>query len=172
MKSKNLLTPLLLILISLTGVLCQGKKAAGAQMNNLSKDESQLPVQDSLVVMSYAIHRVKLPTEHIVTDAKGNKASYELAWLVMLELKNMPKAPAQRIDFAIGEYVVPEYGGWEKGIYFRVYDDDIMSGLNNQAISYRLSPGDKMIISRITLMVPTDKNLKLEDENDLLGRKN
>ena len=46
-----------------------------------------------------------------------------------------------------------------------------MSGLSNQEISYRLSPSDTMINSRMTLLVPTDKNLKLEDENKLLGRK-
>lgn len=112
---------------------CQNKPQAVVSTN---VEQAKIITQDSISLIDVTVHLVKLDF-----DFKHNDTVYKHAWLIKLQLDNMPAYPAQRIDFAIGDYIIPEYGGWEKGIYFRVYEEQLLDKLNNAEIRYKL-PGD------------------------------
>jgi hypothetical protein len=164
MKSKVSGMALMFVAIVFISAFCRGRQKAAPPMV-----EQQL-VQDSLSVVGYSIHRVKLPYEHEVTDQQGNKRRYSEAWLIKVRLQNAPRPSGERIDFAIGDYMIPEYGSWEGGIYFRIYERALLEQLDQKMIRYRAPGSDEMITSGQRLDAAMDTPRKVEDEKEVLER--
>lgn len=145
---------------------CQ-QKQANTQQTNLTPTHQPEPVK----LVGYTLHFVKLPFPYMPAEQQGAKKTYTHAWLVLFELENMPTSSSLQTDFFIGKHHVPEYGGWEKGIYFRIYDSAELENLKGSEILIR-GPFDNEPIS-------TQKNFQfsklkdetpIEDEDKLLGR--
>ena len=162
------ITTWLILMAAFTLMFCQGKQQTASPVSKVTATPQK--AQDSMEVIGYTIHRVKLPFEYSTKDAKGLTAKYKEAWLVKLELKNMLRYPAQRVEFAIGDYIIPEYGSWEKGIYFKFYDQATFNKLEQQEIKFRL-PNEKEFISTKKQFEGTaSKKFSLEDERSVIGQ--
>ena len=148
---------------------CQSKKQDAPVAVNAAQ---QQPAIDSIKLKEYSVHLVKLPFTYVIKDEKGAKKQYDRAWLVKLEFEKIPKLVSLTIDFAIGDYIIPEYGGWKKGIYFKIYQTELLESLNNQEILYRLPDQDNMISTKQVFNISAYKTLKIEDERELLKKDN
>lgn len=169
MKSKRPLIPIIfIVMIASTCILCQGKKTVPpAKTDTIVQIEN---IQDSMEFIGYSIHLVKLPVAYETKDAQGKSKRYTEAWLVKFELKNMPRYSAQRIDFSIGDYPISEYGGWEKGIYFRIYEKKLLEKLSSGVIRFRMPSSDTMIFTKQKFEMPASKKFDFEDEAKVLGK--
>lgn len=156
-------------LLALTFMFCQGKKTSAPQ-GDVAVVVPIESIQDSIQLLGYTVHQVKLATPYSTEDALGNSKKYEQAWLVKMELGNMPKYTNRKIDFFIGDYTIKEYGGWERGIYFRIYDKALLDQLVTKEIRYRSSTSDSVLSMHKIFEVPADKKFMLEDENKVLGK--
>lgn len=156
-------------LLALTLMFCQGQKASPPQGDVAAVTPIE-SIQDSIQLIGYTVHQVKLTTPYVTNDAKGNSKKYEQAWLVKMELGNMPKYTNRKIDFFIGDYAIKEYGGWERGIYFRIYDKVVLDQLGTKEIRYRSSTSDSVMSTHKIFELPADKKFIMEDENKVLGK--
>ena len=84
----------------------------------------------------------------------------------------MPTYYSERIDFFIGDYRIPEYGGWEGGIYFKVYEEDLLRRLNNAEFLYRLPENKEVVKFDTRFKLPDLDGLEMIDEKSAIGRKN
>ena len=147
---------------------CQKKQAAAQQSNPTSASQPE-PIK----LLGYTLHYVKLPFPYTPAEQQqGAKKTYTRAWLVRFELENMPTELSLQTDFFIGKYQIPEYGGWKKGIYFRIYDPADFEKLYGNEILIR-STFDKVPVStkkNFQIGGTLDK-LPIEDEDKLLERR-
>lgn len=154
----------LFVTIALLTASCRGRQSPAPPLVD------QQVIQDTLSVSGYSIHRVKLPYAHAITDRDGNTKRYGEAWLIKLRLQDAPRISDERIDFAIGDYTVPEYGGWKGGIYFRIYERELLEQLDQQMIRYKFPGADAFVASGLRLNARVDMSMKVEDEKEALGR--
>jgi len=164
MKTKRSFIAIIFLALGISSVSCQNKAQS-------TQTKEEATARDSLQLVDYSIHFVELPFEYAITDSLGKKKHYVEAWLVKMQWKNMSAYPAQKVDFFIGDYRITEYGGWEKGIYFRIYDKQLLDKLNAKEISYLLPGHHNPISTKRKLEVDLSKKKEKENENKVLGRK-
>lgn len=167
---KNILFLSILIFAG-TGLLCclACRNKPSGQQQTIARPASQ---PDSIRLIDQSIHYVKLAFPYQTTDEKGGKKQYTTAWLVRFRLENMPRAMGASMDFFIGDYQIPEYGGWENGIYFKIYDPALLEQLQGQAISIRTTSEQKSTPTRqLFRKIDAPDKLPLEEENKVLGRR-
>ena len=123
----------------------------------------------TLELTSVKIHKTRLNYSHKVREKDGKERVYEQAWLVLLSFKNSEPVMDTRIDFYIGDYRIPEYGGTNDGIYFRVYDESLLKSLNNQEISVGIDDKGKRSLGK-KFSTEGYEALKLEEESAVLKR--
>ena len=97
------------------------------------------PERDALELTAVELHKVRLDSPHKLREEDGQERVYEEAWLVLLSLRNLPIGADAALDIFIGDYRVPEYGGFRDGIYFRIYDERLLQSLDGRDISARLA---------------------------------
>lgn len=97
---------------------------------------------------------------------KESKTAYLVTFTFASELKTMNTM----IDFYIGDYRIPEYGGRENRIYFRLYDPKLVESLDGQTISYQVANRDKVSLGK-KFMKPDTKNMKVVSEETVIKRK-
>ncbi len=151
------------ILLFLALLACDSnKKMSDSQGNNI-----QIMEQDSIIISRAEVYLVKLDYEVTHTNK-----TYDRAWLVKLKVENLPIYYDSRIDFFIGDQRIPEYGGTEDGIYFRVYERDSLTNMSDAEIRYRLPRSKEIITSKQRLIIPELEGINIVNEKDLLKRKN
>jgi hypothetical protein len=155
-------------IMSLCFASCQNKEQ-GATDAPVSPVRQERPA-DSIVFKGYSIHLAKLPFTYVTQNEKGAKLQYDEAYIVMFEVKDTMKSVSQNIAYAIGGYILPEYGGWKNGIYFKIYDRALLERLNNKEIRYRLPHQKEMVSTGKVFKVEGLKSLKLENEDDLIRK--
>ncbi|RAV98509.1 hypothetical protein [Pseudochryseolinea flava] len=166
MKRMKYITTLLIMAATSLLMFCQEKKQrveSSAVMPVTASAE-----QDSMKVVGYTIHRVRLRFEYTAKDARGEAVKYKEAWLVKLTLERMLRYPSLRVEFAIGDYIIPEYGSWEKGIYFKVYDQATFDKLSHQEIKFRLPNSVDFISTKKQFEGAANKRFAVEDEREAL----
>lgn len=163
------ITTLLIPMAAFSLMVCQGKQQAAPPVSAVTSVPPP-KAQDAMEVIGYTIHRVKLPFAYSAKDAKGSVTQYKEAWLIKLELKNMLRYPAQRVQFAVGDYIIPEYGSWKNGIYFKVYDQATFDKLAQQEIKFRLPNGKEFITTKKQFEGTANKKFSLEDERSVIGQ--
>ncbi len=90
--------------------------------------------EESISIRGITISEIDLP--RVFTVAKnGEEKSYTKAHKVSLQ-GNFMVDRAIPVEIYIGDYKVPEYGGAADGIYFKIYDKELLKSLNNQFIAY------------------------------------
>jgi len=129
--------------------------------------------QKPLRLKEYSVHKVKLSFPYKMKSSNlenGEEKVYETAWLVKLELENMPTTYGPKIDFFVGEYKIPEYGGWKDGIYFRIYDEKVLEMINGQQFFYQKELDAKPISLIMSLNVEDPMNMDIVAEKDVFKR--
>ena len=94
--------------------------------------------------------------------------SYRFRLTVALKNPGLFRVALPRIEFAIGDYVIPEYGSWEKGIYVKVYDQATFDKLAQQEIKFRLPNEKEFVSTKKQFEGATTKKFSLEDERSVI----
>jgi hypothetical protein len=92
-------------------------------------------------LISYEITQLELKKSVRLLDTEGKEQKYDRAYLVTLK-GTFPLNQALGFELYIGDYRVPEYGGTHDGLYFRIYDEKLVSRLEDKEFRYRFGPGE------------------------------
>jgi hypothetical protein len=157
----------LIAIVAIVFTFCSNKKQELNPVVNVSEQE---PAKDSVKLKGYSIHKVKLPFTYVGLDENGVKKQYEQAWLVKLEFESFPKYTSFTVNIAIGDYILPEYGSWKKGLYFKVYDAALLEKLNNKSILYSLPGSKEMVPTNKVFTIAAYKDLTPENEREVLNK--
>lgn len=109
--------------------------------------------------------RIELEQPFRSADEHGVSKSYSSAWLVRLQV-DRPDFFGEAVRFYVGDFEVPEYGGWEKGIYFKVYDRALLTRLRGRELRYRIGHTRVQSFSQ-SFDVPDLETLPLRQEREL-----
>jgi hypothetical protein len=115
------------------------------------------------------LHKVRLSYPHKLREKDGKEKVYEQAWLVLFSFKNPPPTMDTRMDFYIGDYQVPEYGGSKNGIYFRIYEESLLRSLDEKEISVGVGGKKERSLGK-KLSTKDYRKLSIEEESALLKR--
>ena len=74
-----------------------------------------------------------------------------------------------RTDIYIGDYRVPEYGGYKNGVYFKIYDENLLRSLNDQEVSIAVAGKKKQSLGR-KFSTADYGRLSVEEESAVLKR--
>lgn len=162
---KNILSISLGIILA-TLTCCQKKDQA--QSSEAVSVAYQKRQDDTVILKGYSVHFVRLPFTHKMKDENGREKQYDKAWLVRFDLDKFPKLVSLKMDFAIGDYLIPEYGSTKNGIYFKIYESSLLETLNDQEIFYQPPGKPKMITTTQTFKTSNYKDLKLEEERKVI----
>jgi hypothetical protein len=88
------------------------------------------------VLKGIEVVRAELARPHTAIDAGGEKRQYTHAHVVLLEIEGL-RISGPALEVLIGDYKVPEYGGWERGIYFKVYEAALLEKLAGHEMRWR-----------------------------------
>ena len=113
-------------------------------------------------IASYDISVQEFDKPFIKIDEKGIKRTYTKAYIIRLK-GNIDVSGAISVDIFIGDYKVPEYGGTKDGIYFKIYDDELLEKLEGQPFGYGFQ-GQKVEILDIQFRPSTLKTFKSGQE--------
>lgn len=121
-------------LLALAAPLAPGAEAEAQEVERPGEAQEVPTVRlESVEVLRVDLRR---PVER--PDAEGRMRTWEQAFMVRLALPEPPAMGPAVTIFLDGE-AVPEHGGWERGIYFWVYDPARLEELRGRTISYRFS---------------------------------
>ena len=123
---------------------------------------------EALQVDRVQVNRVRLAVPTKALDVSGAVKEYTTAFLVRLQVER-PRSMGPVVRFYVGDYEVPEYGGWKKGIYFKVYDPAQLKKLTGQELQYSYRTAERRSL-KARLEVPDLEKLKLQDEREVLLR--
>ncbi len=125
--------------------------------------------RDPLELTAIEIHKVRLDYPHKLREAEGKERVYEQAWLILFSFKNLGPPRDTAMNLFIGDYRIPEYAGFQEGIYFRIYEERLMESLDGQEVSVG-SAGKKMKSLGKRFYTQGYQNLSLEKESTVLKR--
>jgi hypothetical protein len=97
--------------------------------------------REPIRLISYEITQLELKKSVRLPDTEGKEQKYDRAYLVTLK-GTFPLNQALGFELYIGDYRVPEYGGTHDGLYFRIYDEKLLSRLEDKEFRYRFGPGE------------------------------
>lgn len=119
------------------------------------------------VLKAYQVHRVTLAQPRQVTMENGETQEVRAAYLIMLSMDPPPfRGPI--LNVFLGDYRVPEYGGWDDGIYFKVYDRALLDRLDGQPFAYSVD-GQPTRTLGMSFKVPDVDAMKTRPERELLA---
>lgn len=137
--------------------------AADAQEVERGERPQEVPVRlDSVEVLRVDLRE---PVER--PDAEGEVRTWEQAFMVRLALPE-PPAMGPAVDIFLGEERVPEFGGWEGGVYFWVYDPARLEELRGRTVSYQFDRLPRREIG--TLEFGDLRELRRVHEEELRGQ--
>ncbi|HOC43255.1 MAG TPA: hypothetical protein PKJ99_09630 [Thermoanaerobaculales bacterium] len=84
---------------------------------------------------AYQIFQEDLAKPMVRIDETGVLRSYSRAYVVRLD-GDFGEPRAIPLDVFIGDYKVPEYGGNETTLYFRIYDEALLRELEGQPFGF------------------------------------
>ena len=115
------------------------------------------------------LHKVKLAAPHKMRDKDQKERTFDQAWVVLLSFKNRLPVRNARTDIYIGDYLVPEYGGHKNGVYFKIYDENLLRSLNDQEVSIAVGGKKKQSLGR-KFSSADYARLSVEEESAVLKR--
>jgi len=127
------------------------------------------PRGETLELKGYEVIHLQLAEPLHRLDAAGRPATVSEAYLVRLEV-GKPKGWDELVRFYVGDYQVPEYGGWERGIYFKIYDPGLLTRLAGGELRYRIGGGELHGFGK-RLEVPPLERIPRRREADLFPRR-
>lgn len=124
----------------------------------------------NIELKEYAVHQVQGKKSYTYKDKDNKRKESKTAYLVTLTFAQELKPMDINIDYYIGDYKIPEYGGTENGIYFRLVEPGLLEKLDNQPISYKVANQERIPFNK-NFVKPDIKNMKVESEESVLKRK-
>lgn len=144
---------------------CEGAIDQGAKTQEVERIER--PQEETFRLNGVEVLRVDLREPVDRPDAAGEVRTWHQAFMVRLALPQ-PPAWGPAFDLFLGEERVAEYGGWEEGVYFWVYDPARLEALRGRTISYRFDRGPRTEIG--SLDFADSRELKTVREEELRYR--
>ncbi len=96
-------------------------------------------------------------------DARGEARSWTEAYMVRLAMSGLPTTSGPLALF-IGDTRIQEYGSWEGGLYFWVYDPEGATSLDGGAIAYSWEGGPRTPLGmNLSLTIDPDAERVPED---------
>jgi hypothetical protein len=92
----------------------------------------------SVRLVSYQVVQLELRKSVQFRDLEGKAQNYSRAYLVTLK-GTFPRNRGLGLELYIGDYRVTEYGGTHDGLYFRLYDPKLVTGLEGREFRYRFA---------------------------------
>lgn len=135
-----------------------------------AQEQKSQQQQPAMELKNVAVHYVEAKKIYQYRDSAYKLYESKTAYLVFMDLENIPRKAGSALNIYIGDYKVPEYGGTQTGIYFRIYDQKILQRLDKQMIYYQIDKGEKRSLNK-QFSVPDQKNLKKQSEEELLRSK-
>jgi hypothetical protein len=122
------------ILAITLGFLTLGSSAnlLGSSPAQASDETKREPIR----LISYEITQLELKKTVRLLDPEGKEQKYDRAYVVTLK-GNFPLNQGLGFELYIGDYRIPEYGGTREGLYFRIYDEKLLSRLEGKDFRYR-----------------------------------
>jgi len=105
-----------------------------------TRGEAPQPSGERLELRGYEAYHVRLAQPFTRLEADGEKRTSTEAYVVRLKVSR-PESWGEKVDYFVGDYRIPEYGGWEEGIYFKVYDRALFDSLRGGELRYRIGEG-------------------------------
>ena len=144
---------------------------------NTEMPSSQIPTAgpgadaepEPLELTDIKLHKVRLSYQHKFREKDGKEKVYEQAWLVLLFFKTSLPVTDTSMDFYIGDYRVPEYGGFKDGIYFRIYDEGLLRSLDEKEVSVGVGGKKERSLGK-KLTTKDYGKLPIEEESSVLKR--
>jgi hypothetical protein len=124
----------------------------------------------TLELKDVQVYQVQAKEPYTYKDKENKTKEVNTAYLVKLVFDKRPQPTNDRIDFYIGDYRIPEYGGTSEGIYFRLIEPGLLDKLNNQAIGYQIGSQQKVSLKK-NFMKPDTRTLKPQTEESILKQK-
>ena len=124
----------------------------------------------AIVLQDFAVYRVQGKKPFKYRDENFNLKESKTAYLVTFTFASEPKVMNTHVNFYMGDYRIPEYGGLEKGIYFRFYDPRLLESLNGKDILYQVGNQKKISLGK-KFVTPNLRELKLISEEEIIKRK-
>ncbi len=124
--------------------------------------EAQMPA-DEFRYGGADVLRVALLRPRRQPDVDGRLREWNQAFQVRLVLSD-PSVWGPLVRLYLGEELIPEYGGWESGIYFWVYDPAHLERLNGRTISLQLESRQPQEVGRLELKPASELILIPEQE--------
>src|SRR5689334_22639567 len=113
-----------LLLLALPAMACRAEPPSRS-----ASAVSPAPRAEKLQLGKIEVARLALDRPVRQPDATGALKDWTDAYLVRLEMER-PNFWNELVRLYVGDWQVPEYGGWERGIYFKVYDPELLTRLN------------------------------------------
>ena len=132
--------------------------------------EQKSQQQQAIELKNVTIHFVEAKKTYQYRDSAYKLYQSKTAYMVFMDLENIPRNAGTALNIYIGDYKVPEYGGTPTGIYFRIYDQKILQRLDKQIIYYQIDKGEKRSFNK-QFSVPDQNTLKKQSEEELLRSK-
>jgi hypothetical protein len=92
-------------------------------------------------MISYDVVQLDLKKTVRLLDSEGKEQKYDRAYVVTVK-GTFPLNESLGFELYVGDYRVPEYGSTRDGLYFRIYDEKLLSRLEDKEFRYRFGPGE------------------------------
>jgi len=125
--------------------------------------------REPLELTAIELHMVRLEYPHKLREKDGKEKIYERAWLALFSFKSLGPVTDMGMNLFIGDYRIPEYGGFKEGVYFRIYDEQLLQSLNGKEVSVSFA-GEKMKSLGKNFSSDGYKKLSVEEESAVLKR--
>ncbi len=105
---------------------------------DVTANASQSLSKGQLIFSGTEVLEIILEKPLVRPDVNGIGKIWTRGYMVRLKISE-PPAMGPLLDLYLDGEKIPEYGGWEQGIYFWVYDPAQLNILNGQNLSYRFA---------------------------------
>jgi hypothetical protein len=136
---------------------------------SLAGSSGTAPPVETLELKGYELIHLQLAQPLRRLDAAGRPVTFSDAYLVRLEVAK-PQGWDELVRFYVGDYQVPEYGGWERGIYFKIYEPALLTRLAGGELRYRIGSGDRHSFGKRLEVPPLDR-IPLRKEAEVFPRR-
>ena len=91
--------------------------------------------REAVTITGYELSHVQLSSSRQARGVDGKIRNWKSAYIVRLNT-TMPEQEGLHPNFYIGDWRVPEYGGWKGGVYFYIYDPKRLEMLDGKSFAY------------------------------------
>jgi hypothetical protein len=109
--------------------------------------------REPIRMISYDVVQLDLKKTVRLLDTEGKEQKYDRAYVVTVK-GTFPLNESLGFELYVGDYRVPEYGSTRDGLYFRIYDERLLSRLEDKEFRYRFGPGEvRSLDTRFSLRI-------------------